>query len=138
MKSLVEERVGEHIKLLSPYMLAKGRLPMETQWLKKQHTHHDEAFEPEIDSDIDEVINKDDCLNETTEGKKKKPRRKKKVRGKRNKQQPNKKDKKDSKKDKKKECAMEDIHAMNRKEQEEKKASCAAESKAASKSVFIK
>ena len=55
-------------------------------------------------------------------GKKKKSRRKKKVRGKgTNKQQPNKKDnKKNSKKDKIKECAMEDIHAMNRKEKEKK------------------
>ena len=39
-------------------MLRKGRLPMETQFLQKKHTHHDDAFEPEIDSDIDEVINK--------------------------------------------------------------------------------
>ena len=38
VKSLVEERVGEHIQLLSPYMLAKGRLPMETQFLQKKHT----------------------------------------------------------------------------------------------------
>ena len=58
VKSLVEERVGKHIKLLTPYMLRKGRLPMETQFLQKKHTHHDDAFEPEIDSDIDEVHSK--------------------------------------------------------------------------------
>ena len=63
-----------HIKLLSSYKLAKrSRLPMETKWL---HTHHDDAFEPETDSDIDEVTNNDDCLNETTEGGKNQEERK--------------------------------------------------------------
>ena len=41
------------------------------------HTHHhDDAFEPETDSDIDEVTNNDDCLNETTEGGKNQEERK--------------------------------------------------------------
>jgi len=78
VKSILEERFNEDIGLLLPYKLAQSRPPMKTNWLQKQHTHHDAAFESEIDSDEDEVIIDDTTLNETSEVKKKRRKKRKK------------------------------------------------------------